>query len=40
MDKKTYLLLYNIDFILAEYIIVLHSDIIKNNSYIGTTIII
>ena len=29
------LLLYNIDFILAEYIILLHSDIInKNNIYI------
>ena len=31
MYKKTYLLLYNIDFIdiLAEYIILLHTDIIK-----------
>ena len=29
IDKKTYLLLYNIDFILDKYIRLLHSDIIK-----------
>ena len=29
IDNKTYLLLYNIDFILVEYKMLLHSDIIK-----------
>ena len=37
---KTYLLLYNIGFILAEYIILLHLYNKKNNIYICTTIII
>ena len=36
IDKKKYLLLYNIDFIdiLYEYIILLHTDIIKKITFI------